>query len=384
MLLLPLTSVAFADLAPAPYVGVLGSYLRAEYPDGNHSGYGLQPIVGLPVLPNLNVELSGFANSLTHTPTGGDKIYGVGGDFQPYASFGSMSVFALVGGGVDVDDVAHKTRAAGFVDVGGGLLAELMPHLSLRTELRYYGIFSGKNHGSGHDVIGDARFNIGLQYSFGHLSRAVSAEPQERDLAIGFPQPAEPVRSLDTDGDGVPDSADLCPQTPADTRVDASGCPLVAVAAPVVSNGDSDGDGVPDAKDKCPSTPKGLKVDADGCIVEQTVVLRAINFDTASDHLTEEAKLTLDLLARSMVLQKALTIEIVGHTDSLGPQSLNLQLSQKRAAAVQDYLVAHGVEAERLHAEGLGEFNPIATNNSEAGRAKNRRVEFKVVNAPAK
>jgi outer membrane protein OmpA-like peptidoglycan-associated protein len=78
--------------------------------------------------------------------------------------------------------------------------------------------------------------------------------------------------------------------------------------------------------------------------------------------------------------QPGLRIEISGHTDSLGPQAINLTLSEKRATAVKNYLIAHGVASDRLRAEGYGEFNPIATNETEEGRAKNRRVEFKVLN----
>jgi OOP family OmpA-OmpF porin len=180
---------------------------------------------------------------------------------------------------------------------------------------------------------------------------------------------APPV-DADSDGDGVPDSIDECPNTPAGVAVDAKGCPI---------DGDSDGDGVPDSIDKCPGTLKGFKVDAVGCIVEQTVILRAVNFDFGSDKLTAEARSTLDQLAQSLVTQPGLELQIAGHTDSLGPASYNLTLSQKRANAVRNYLIAHDVKASRLKAEGFGEFNPIASNETEEGRAQNRRVEFKVI-----
>lgn len=391
MLLLPLSGTAWADSAPAPYAAALGSYLRADYPGDTRNGYGLSGLYGLPLTPYVNLELGGYANRVTGGGRSGDTIFGGGADLQAFISDGAFSFFALAGAGANIDDVAHKLRAAPYLDGGVGMLNRLAPNLALRSEVRYYAIFNTGGGDSGSKtVLGDSRINLGLQYSFGQIIPVNYPVGRVLPLATAAPAPAQvpapTAPAIDTDGDGVPDSADQCPQTPADTRVDATGCPLVAVAeaAPSTGNGDADGDGVPDSRDKCPSTPKGLKVDADGCIVEQTVVLRAINFDTASDHLTDEAKLTLDLLARSMVLQKALSIEIVGHTDSLGPQSLNLQLSQKRANAVVDYLVANGVEPSRLHAEGLGEFNPIASNNSEAGRAKNRRVEFKVVSTPAK
>ena len=358
LLLIPVSCSTFASGDAAPYVSVLGSYLSADYPGATRSGYGVTGLYGLPIGHNLNLELTGFSNYVTGKGRGNDLISGLGGDVQVLLSDGRVASFVLGGIGANIDDVASTTRFAPYADVGIGFIARLTQHFGLRAEARYYPVFNVDKGPGESRLISDARFNIGLQYSFGTV------------IADNRPGPA-PVVAAPVE----PASAEPAP------------APEVAAATPVEpapnASADSDGDGVPDTQDRCPGTPKGLKVDASGCIIEQTVVLRAVNFDLGSDRLSEEAKSTLDLLARSMQLQKALAIEIAGHTDALGPQSFNLLLSQKRAAAVKDYLVAHGVEANRLQSEGYGEFNPIATNNTEAGRAANRRVEFKVLSKPA-
>jgi len=352
LLLLPLSCGAFADGEASPYISVLGSYLSADYPGGNRGGYGLTALYGLPIGRNLNLEFNGFGDHLAKENPTSDYIYGAGADIQVLLSDGRVATFLLGGIGANIDDVANATRVAPFADIGAGFIARVSKHLGIRAEARYYPIFNVDKAPGQNSVLSDARFNLGLQYSFGTVIAANLPVPKSVAVPPSAPEPIVTTPEPAT----VPAAADI----------------------------DSDGDGVFDSKDQCPDTPKGLKVDAVGCIIEQTVVLRAVNFDFGSDRLTSEAKGTLDLLARSMALQKALTIEIAGHTDSLGPQSFNLLLSQKRANAVKEYLVAHGVEAERLNAEGYGEFNPIANNNTEAGRAENRRVEFKVLNKPAK
>lgn len=361
LLLLPLSGVLHAEdeAVAAPYVSVLGGYLTADYASGHKPGYGVTTIYGLPIGRNFNLELNGYADRITHKVVGADYIYGGGADLQYMLSNGKVATFIIGGIGVNVDDVSNRTRFAPRADAGAGIIARLTSHLALRTEARYYPVFNVDKGAGQTRIVNDARFNLGLQYSFGTV--IASNLPVPRKVAAPEPAPAPAA---------APEPA-----------------PVPAAApAPVVETGtvDTDGDGVVDSLDQCPDTPKGLKVDAKGCIVEQTVVLRAVNFDFGADQLTAEAKTTLDLLARSMILQKSLTIEIAGHTDSLGPQSFNLLLSQKRAAAVKEYLVSHGVEASRLVSEGYGEFNPIADNNTEAGRATNRRVEFKVLSSAPK
>lgn len=179
-----------------------------------------------------------------------------------------------------------------------------------------------------------------------------------------------PETPKDGDSDGVVDAADQCPNTAPGTVVNATGCPLPT---------DSDGDGVLDSADQCANTSKEYQVDEVGCVVVETVVLDSVSFASGGDKLSSSAQGALKAIAASLVAYPTMVVEVGGHSDSQGPESANLKLSQRRANAVRDYLIAQGVPGNRLVAEGYGEFQPIADNKTADGRAKNRRVEFKVL-----
>ncbi|HYO56911.1 OmpA family protein [Archangium sp.] len=178
----------------------------------------------------------------------------------------------------------------------------------------------------------------------------------------------------DSDGDGVPDGQDLCPFMAGPTGYD--GCP------------DSDGDEVPDNVDKCPEqsgTPE-----ADGCAIDNPplVVIESdririkgnILFETGSANIQKQSLKLLDEVAIVLDRNPSLgPVLIEGHTDNVGSDTINLSLSQRRAQSVMDYLVSRGIESRRLRAKGFGESRPIATNTTALGRAKNRRVDFRLI-----
>ena len=181
----------------------------------------------------------------------------------------------------------------------------------------------------------------------------------------------------DSDNDGVYDGIDECPNTPAGAKVDAKGCPM-----------DSDSDGVYDGIDKCPNTPAGTKVDETGCPVEVKAFIdtglistTAILFDFNKATLKPESKDELDKLGGILVQVPDLKIEIGGHTDAIGSDATNMKLSDERAKAVRDYLVTNfsQINADNLISKGYGESKPVASNDTNEGRAKNRRVEFKIL-----
>lgn len=176
----------------------------------------------------------------------------------------------------------------------------------------------------------------------------------------------------DTDGDGVQDSEDKCPNTPKGVKVDAKGCPV-----------DTDGDGVPDYMDKCP-TVAGVAANK-GCpevkaehkkVFEQA--LTGIQFESGKNVIKKTSNSVLDKIVTIMKENPSYLLEINGHTDSQGDEGKNLVLSQNRANAVKAYFAAKGVDPERMTSTGFGESVPVADNKTAAGRAKNRRVEFKV------
>ncbi|OGC94866.1 MAG: hypothetical protein A2W25_14175 [candidate division Zixibacteria bacterium RBG_16_53_22] len=203
---------------------------------------------------------------------------------------------------------------------------------------------------------------------------------------------------IDSDKDGVCDGLDKCPESPEGVAVDVRGCPLdgdgdgvpdykdqqpdTPKGALVDENGvflDGDTDGVPDGIDKCPDTGVGILVDEFGCPrakpLTGTLTLN-IQYESGSFEPDAKARFSLDELAVTMQSYPNLKIEVNGYTDALGSTSGNLRLSQKRADAVKEYLVGHGVSPDRVTARGFGEDKPVSDNGTPEGRQKNRRIEI--------
>ena len=170
----------------------------------------------------------------------------------------------------------------------------------------------------------------------------------------------------DTDNDGVYDINDECPKIPG---TDASGCPP-----------DTDGDGIFDHLDKCPNK-KGTKENM-GCPFspKEVAMIRniqsSVEFETGRAILTSASTVKLDELAKLLRKYPDVKMSVEGYTDSKGDAAKNLNLSNNRALACKTYLIDKGVPASRLKSKGYGELRPIASNASEEGRARNRRVEF--------
>jgi len=158
--------------------------------------------------------------------------------------------------------------------------------------------------------------------------------------------------TMDSDGDGVPDFLDKCPNTPLGTKVDGSGCPL-----PVATN----------------TVEKVYITEQDRAIVKEAI--KNLEFDFAKATIRPHSFASLDKVAELLVA-KRFHLKLAGYTDNVGSVAFNLKLSRDRAGSVKTYLVGKGVDESLIQAEGYGKANPIATNKTEKGRQINRRVEF--------
>lgn len=172
---------------------------------------------------------------------------------------------------------------------------------------------------------------------------------------------------LDTDGDGVYDRNDDCPNTPAGAKVNERGCEL-----------DEDNDGVVDRMDKCTGTLSIFNVDKDGCPI---VVLDSalFDFDSSTLNQTDLAKLQSSL-GTLPALKMNEVILVTGHTDSMGSEAYNLNLSWQRANTVKNFMTeSANFDESTIWLDGKGESQPVAENDTEENRHQNRRVEVKVI-----
>ena len=189
----------------------------------------------------------------------------------------------------------------------------------------------------------------------------------------------------DRDHDGVADHRDLCPAEPAGVRPDwmRAGCPM----------GDRDHDGVADDVDHCPDQPGAPDPNParNGCpglvLVEagQIRINRPVFFASRRDTILRRSFAVLQAVANALAAVPSIRhVSIEGHTDDVGRDDANMDLSNRRARSVMAWLILHGVEATRLEAHGFGETRPLMADPSRAARAANRRVEFRIADPEAR
>ncbi|SER09961.1 OmpA-OmpF porin, OOP family [Solimonas aquatica] len=362
------TPVLAAETDALPYLS--GGYAYTFDDSARHSdaGQGLFLGAGAALNPFWGLELSLFGDRFASGGNHGNRWqdYGLKLDtqffysrdpaFSPYVGIGVGAMYSKLRNGND-------SSSDPFIDFGVGFLHYFSGfadgRLGFRADARYRWVDLGDTGNAGH--LTEPVLRVGLVWALGEKS-----------------EPVKPV--LDADGDGVPDERDRCPDTPKGVKVDANGCPL-----------DSDGDGVPDSLDQCPGTAPGVAVDARGCparmgsgrfkISGSGAVLRFEDVHFAFDHdeLSDYAKAMLDDAAQVIndTAQKypALKVDISGHTDAIGSEGYNQALSERRAQKVKQYLVRKGVDEGRISLYSYGESKPEVSNDTEDGRAQNRRAE---------
>ncbi|RWY54205.1 OmpA family protein [Mucilaginibacter gilvus] len=305
------------------------------------------------------------------------------GAIQPYLTAG----WGLMGYKPAVNGVAFKANnesvKEAYIPVGLGLKFNLGPGVNL--DMGYQVNFVQSDNFDGYKVNGGAdKFSyahIGLEFALGK-----SSKPQ---LATH-----NPVNSMRTEylwenqktKDALQAQIDAEKAANAKLRsdLDATNANLAKFTV------DSDADGVPDLYDKCPNTPAGTKVDGSGCPLakpevkvyvteeDKRVVKDAINnleFDLGKATIRAKSYPSLDRVAK-LLTDKNFSLKLAGHTDNTGSDALNLALSKDRAESIKAYLVSKGANASRIEATGYGESQPIATNKTASGRQANRRVEF--------
>ena len=324
-----------------PYISEMYSYtFENNDSQGVEAGHGGLLSVGKALSEHWGLELGGFYNEFPHDDSVGARaqreyggkldalyFYSRNRKFSPYFAAAVGGTYAKLRG-------TSTNDSAPLVDAGLGFMKFFSlwgADLGFRADLRYrYTFFDDNALGGQIDgPLGEVVAKVGLVIPLG--SRPVVADVV-----------APPSACADSDGDGVCDTADLCPGTTGGTAVDAKGCPKQAPAAASKKFED-----VHFAFDKSDIAPaEAVKLD------------RAA---TAIDGLTKT--------------YPGLKVDVSGHTDWVGTDGYNQGLSERRANSVKSYLVRKGVSASRINTFAFGESKPIATNETAEGRAMNRRAE---------
>ena len=282
---------------------------------------------------------------------------------------------------------------------------------SLRSEANFRRTMDG-----GERNFEDVTVSLGVEYRFGGKARdlGVPDQPDDTDgdgvldmwdacpdtpAGVAVTSRGCPIERIDDDQDNdrIPDGRDDCPNTPAGSPVDPRGCSLDSDMDGVLTDqdrcpgsrpgadvnefgceNDVDNDRVADHRDRCLDTRPGVRVDVYGCEIRDIISLPGVNFQTGSDLLAPGAEDLIEIAARTLNENPMILVEVAGHTDSQGNDIDNLGLSDRRAKTVYDYLFLYGVDPKRMTFKGYGETQPIADNSTAEGRALNRRVELRV------
>jgi len=255
------------------------------------------------------------------------------------------------------------------------------------ADLRAVAMFGG-NYAPQDSGIRQTARRRGPIHIDGPLDTDKDGYPDSIDKCIEIPEdgieptPYDGCPALDRDNDGVGDAIDECPEDPEDRDgiLDKDGCP----------EADADRDSILDVEDACPMKP-GLRSPnpkEHGCPTTtryeedtgEIILLQPIQFRTGKATIKKVSYPILDEVVAIVQSKPGSRLAVHGHTDSRGGRRMNLRLSQARAQSVVNYLISQGIDAGRLESQGFGPDRPVDTNSTKAGRAHNRRVEFKLLN----
>jgi outer membrane protein OmpA-like peptidoglycan-associated protein/plastocyanin len=309
-----------ADPVPPYYLAPMASYVLAD--DGRGSGDALGGVLalGAHLTPLVDVELLG--------------------SYLSYKGKGATQKFAREAGGVGVNVYLYRGDDGSGPFIHGDVMG---------VDRSYF------NYGLGYDfMFGKGGFglraeallhNDGFQYHEGQFNLGLRIPFGKQPVAVAMPPPPPPPPA---------EVALIEPPAPP---------PPPPPPAPCVGSG------------------SGQTIDLSGCKMGDNIVLRGVNFDFDKDALTVNAKVILDQVVDALKRRPDIKVEIGGHTDAKGTVPYNRKLSERRAASVKNYLIAQGIEADRMTAVGYGKVVAIADNDTDEGRELNRRVELTVTAA---
>mgnify|MGYP000592597115 CR=1 FL=1 len=344
-----------------------GDYFDEYFNVNDHWNMGVYFDVNKHITSGLSLQLRGSYNQISKWGQNAneerilvDNLDYIGADAMVNYSFFNNSLispFLGVGGGytwieegpfntLSLENGNDNLVGAGTVNGAAGLYVNVTDNVAIKLQSTY-------KHSFEDYLTKHFQHNLGVTFKLGKKVE-------------------EPKELPDTDGDGVNDENDLCPNVPG--KKEYAGCP------------DTDGDGIPDSLDKCPNE----KGSVDGCPQKMTETEEppmgtqpselesAIYFEYNSAELQNNAKQVLDLIYKNSEGRKEINITVNGYADNIGSDQFNKELSQKRVNSVMNYLTSKGIDKNMFTTNNYGEENPAATNATKEGRALNRRAQLKV------
>ncbi|SFJ40669.1 OmpA family protein [Olleya namhaensis] len=379
--------VAVVDLYPVGENSPQGDYFDEFFNLNDHYNLGVYAGVTRHFTDHLSVTAKGTASELSKWGDFGQadesvlvdnlKYYGLDGMVNYSFGQGRLQPFVAIGGGYTwIEEGPFNTSTADGTDslIGAGTANGSVGVKYWVTDNIGVNVQTTYKHSFEDYLPKQFVHNVGLVYKLGSERKAKEVVNNDRD-EDGVPNDYDLCPDTfglaafggcpDTDGDGVADKDDLCPKVKG--LIEFGGCP------------DTDGDGVADNKDKCPD----VKGTDNGCPAEVKEVVKTVSksiegerkvyFPYNSAELDLNAKVILDDLASDMTADAAYNVSIVGHADNRGSVGYNDNLSVRRAQAIRNYLVSKGFTSASISTNGVGEAQPASTNNTDSGRAINRR-----------
>lgn len=302
---------------------------------------------------------------------------------QPYitAGYGLMGYDVELTSGSTTSQFSNETIREAFIPIGTGLKFGISNNLMLGLGYQM-NFVDGDNldgYRSGPQSDKFSYTHVGLEFALGGKTKpqlssynpvaALEADYIARNAALQADLAAERAKYAaqmaqmntdwarfknDSDGDGVSDYFDKCPNTPAGTQVDGAGCELKITSTTV-------------------NPVRVIVTEEDKRVVAEAIKNLEFDFGKATIRSTSYASLNR---VADLLKSKDFSLKLAGHTDNVGSDAANLKLSKDRAESVKSYLVSQGANASRVEATGYGESQPISSNNTASGRQNNRRVEF--------
>lgn len=337
------------------------------------SSFAVGARLGLTLGPRFGLEAEAvFIPTKSDLSGDGATVIGFRGQAKVNLLTGKFRPFLVLGYGGQAISTSAKELESDLdpaIHWGAGFALALTSSIDLRLDFRHLIVPDRTEAGATSDFEGAA----GVAFRFGGSSSDKAKGPTGTGKRVEVAENQPPLKptATDSDGDGIDDAQDQCPNQAEDRDAfqDDDGC----------TDLDNDGDGIVDSADQCPDEPetKNGFQDDDGCADQTSTDLVGFTFPRNSDKFDPASAALLERAYQVLDRNRRLTVEIAGHTSE--GEAKPLELSIARAEAVKEYLVRRGIAEDRLRTVGYGSDRPNATNSTREGRDKNRRIEFRVV-----